>query len=154
MNTIIRYESESQKPTAWTVRGQCSQQQAAAIRAACMQKGGRTLFIPEMVGMPSSDDKNVEHHLMAIEMTGSQADDTRTVYDLIEAFQAATWPAATTGEVKMADEITDEVAINTILALLGNVNHDRPGGHNDAQHRGGLLEDIRRIAQSAQSARQ
>ena len=54
----------------------------------------------------------------------------------------------------MADKMTDEVAINTILALLGNVNHDRPGGHNDAQHRGGLLEDIRNIAQSAQAGRQ
>lgn len=37
-------------------------------------------------------------------------------------------------------------ALNAILHLLGNVNHDRPGGPNDAVHRGGLLEDIRSIA--------
>lgn len=53
----------------------------------------------------------------------------------------------------MTTRMTDETAINTILALLGNVKHDRPGGHNDAQHRGGLLEDIRAIAQSAQESR-
>lgn len=40
-------------------------------------------------------------------------------------------------------------ALATIKAMLGNVNHDRPGGPNDAAHRGGLLESIREIATAA-----
>lgn len=49
--------------------------------------------------------------------------------------------------------LTDEIAVNTIIALLGNVSYSRPGGHNDAQHRGDLLEDIRSIALKAQESR-
>jgi len=152
MNTIIRYEGASKTPGAWTVQGQCSQDQAAAIRNACRQKDGHAMFVPEIVSMPTIDGRDVEHRLIAIEMTGSPADDSRSVYGLIDAFHAAQWPTSE-GQEKMEDTITDEVAVNTILAMLGNVNHDRPGGHNDAQHRGGLLEDIRAIAKKAQAGR-
>lgn len=37
---------------------------------------------------------------------------------------------------------------NTILAMLGNVNHDTPGGSNAAAMRGGMLEDIRKYLTS------
>lgn len=37
---------------------------------------------------------------------------------------------------------------NTILAMLGNVSHDTPGGSNAAAMRGGMLEDIRKYLTS------
>lgn len=41
--------------------------------------------------------------------------------------------------------VGEREALAAIAALLGNVDHSRPGGHGDALHRGGLLESIREI---------
>lgn len=104
MNTLIRYQYRDgdnyKRQGAWTVRGMCSQAQAAGLRASCMKEDDSFFFVPGAVGIPALQpspwDEQSDHPLHtieSIEMTGAPTDEDRTIGDLIEAFRARDWEA-------------------------------------------------------------
>lgn len=104
MNTTIDYRyadgSNCKVERTWTVTGPCTDEQTAALRATCMQEDDRDFFVPSAVGMPglapSDWDEDIDHGmcmLLDVETTDAEADDARTVAEMIAAFAARDWHA-------------------------------------------------------------
>ena len=106
MNTLIRYQyrdaANYKENGCLVLRGMCSQNQAQALRDQCLQENGEYFFVPSLVGMKDLQPKKWNpdldhpyHYITSIEMTGSPAEDSRSVADLITEFSEQDWNEVT-----------------------------------------------------------
>lgn len=104
LNTKIRYQyrdgANYKTRGEWILRGMVSVNEAEALIRCCQKEGEEAQFVPESVGMPSLletpwDDEidHPFHTIEKIEMTDEDAQDERSIKDLISEFKSKDWEA-------------------------------------------------------------
>jgi hypothetical protein len=104
LNTKIRYQyrdgANYKTQGEWILRGMVSVNEAEVLMRYCHNDGEENRFIPESVGMASLletpwDDEidHPFHTIEKIEMTDEDAQDERSIKDLISEFKSKDWEA-------------------------------------------------------------
>ena len=101
MNTRIEYmyrDAANYKQNGhWIITGPATEEQVERLRTGCLNDGDGAFFIPDLVGIPPLQgdwDDEIDHNYHTLDdilPTDENADDTRTIEELINDFEERNW---------------------------------------------------------------